>query len=40
MKKIFVILICLLIANPSLAATTPLFDLWKFFKFFKKNLLN
>ena len=32
MKKIFVFLICLLIASPSFAGTTPLFDLWKFFK--------
>jgi len=32
MKKIFVFLICLLIASPAFAGTTPLFDLWKFFK--------
>ena len=32
MKKIFIILICLLIASPSFAGTTGLFDLWKFFK--------
>ncbi len=32
MKKIFLFLICLLIASPSLAGTSPLFDLWKFFK--------
>ena len=32
MRKIFIILICLLIASPSLAGTSALFDLWKFFK--------
>ena len=32
MKKIFIILISLLIASPSFAATSPLFDLWKYFK--------
>ena len=32
MKKIFIILFCLLIASPSFAGTTGLFDLWKFFK--------
>ena len=32
MKKIFIILICLLIASPSLAGTSPLFTLWKYFK--------
>ena len=32
MKKIFVILICLLIASPAYAGTSPLFDLWRFFK--------
>ena len=32
MKKIFIILICLLIASPAFAGTSPLFDLWKFFK--------
>jgi len=32
MKKIFIILFCLLIASPAFAGTTPLFDLWKFFK--------
>ena len=32
MKKIFIILICLLIESPAFAGTTPLFDLWKFFK--------
>ena len=32
MRKIFIILICLLIASPSFAGTTGLFDLWKFFK--------
>ena len=32
MKKIFIILICLLIASPSLAGTTPLFSLWPYFK--------
>jgi len=30
MKKIFIILICLLITSPAFAGTTPLFDLWKF----------
>jgi len=32
MKKIFIILFCLLIASPAFAGTTGLFDLWKFFK--------
>ena len=32
MRKIFIILFCLLITSPSLAGTTGLFDLWKFFK--------
>jgi len=32
MKKIFLILICLLIASPAFAGTTPLFDLWPYFK--------
>ena len=32
MKKIFIILFCLLIASPSFAGTSPLFDLWKYFK--------
>ena len=32
MKKIFVFLICLLIASPALAATSQLFTLWKYFK--------
>jgi len=32
MKKIFIILICLLIESPAFAGTTPLFDLWRFFK--------
>ena len=32
MKRIFIILICLLIASPSLAGTSPLFTLWKYFK--------
>ena len=32
MRKIFIILICLLIASPAYAGTTPLFDLWVFFK--------
>ena len=32
MKKIFIILICLLITSPSLAGTSQLFSLWKFFK--------
>ena len=32
MRKIFIILICLLIASPSLAGTSPLFTLWKYFK--------
>ena len=32
MRKIFIILFCLLIASPAFAGTTPLFDLWKFFK--------
>ena len=32
MKKIFVFLVCLLIASPAFAGTSPLFDLWKYFK--------
>ena len=32
MKKIFIILFCLLIASPALAATSQLFTLWKYFK--------
>jgi len=32
MKKIFIILFCVFIASPSFAGTSPLFDLWKFFK--------
>ena len=32
MKKIFIILICLLIASPAFAGTSQLFGLWKFFK--------
>ena len=32
MKKIFLIIICLLIASPALAATSQLFTLWKYFK--------
>ena len=32
MKKIFIILFCLLIASPSFAGTTGLFELWRFFK--------
>ena len=32
MKKIFIILFCLLITSPAYAGTTPLFNLWKFFK--------
>ena len=32
MKKILTILICLLIASPAFAGTTPLFDLWPYFK--------
>ena len=32
MKKIFIILICLLIASPALAGTSPLFELWRYFK--------
>jgi len=31
-KKIFIILFCVLIASPSFAGTTPLFELWRFFK--------
>ena len=31
MKKIFIILFCVLIASPAFAGTTPLFDLWRFF---------
>jgi len=32
MKKIFIILICLLIASPAFAGTTSLFELWPYFK--------
>ena len=32
MKKIFIILFCLLITSPALAATSELFTLWKYFK--------
>jgi len=32
MKKIFIILFCLLIASPAFAGTSPLFELWRFFK--------
>ena len=32
MKKIFIILFCLFIANPAFAGTSPLFDLWPYFK--------
>jgi dienelactone hydrolase len=32
MKKIFLIIICLLITSPAYAGTSPLFDLWKYFK--------
>ena len=32
MKKIFIILFCLLIASPSFAGTSPLFTLWPYFK--------
>ena len=32
MKKIFIILICLLIASPAFAGTSELFTLWKYFK--------
>ena len=32
MKKIFIILICLLIASPAFAGTSPLFTLWPYFK--------
>ena len=32
MKKIFIILFCLLISSPTYAGTTPLFELWRFFK--------
>ena len=39
MRKIFIILICLLIASPALAGTTPLFDLWKFPAFKKGKLI-
>ena len=31
MKKIFIILFCVFIANPAFAGTSPLFTLWKFF---------
>ena len=37
MKKIFIIMFCVFIASPSFAATSPLHDLWIFFK---ENLLN
>ena len=39
MKKIFIILFCVFIASPSLAGTTPLFDLWKFPAFKKGKLI-
>jgi len=32
MKKIFIILFCVLITSPAFAGTSPLFDLWKYFK--------
>ena len=32
MKKIFIILFCVLIESPALAGTTPLFELWRYFK--------
>ena len=32
MKKIFIIVFCLLIVSPSFAAMSPLFSLWKYFK--------
>ena len=32
MKKIFIILFCVLITSPAFAGTTPLFDLWPYFK--------
>ena len=32
MKKIFIILICVIISSPALAATSELFTLWKYFK--------
>ena len=32
MKKILLILICLLIASPAFAGTSELFTLWKYFK--------
>ena len=32
MKKIFIILFCVFIASPSFSGTTPLFDLWPYFK--------
>ena len=32
MKRIFIVLICLLIASPSFAGTSPLFTLWPYFK--------
>ena len=32
MKKIFIILFCLFIASPSFAGTSPLYDLWPYFK--------
>ena len=39
MKKIFIILICLLIASPAFAGTSPLFDLWKFPAFKKGKMI-
>ena len=39
MKKIFIILFCLLITSPAYAGTTPLFDLWKFPAFKKGKLI-
>ena len=35
MKKLFIILICLLIASPAFAGTSGLFDLWPYFKWGK-----